>query len=93
MNIDVKAIYKSPTFWAGVIAFLGVGGYLGGLVPTFAYQTEELRQAVQINTEDRLMQRWKLLDMKRQNEGLTTNELVEFCQISAKLGLQGQGCA
>lgn len=50
-------------------------------------------QEVRVNTDDRLMQRWRFLDMKRQNEGLNTNELVEFCQISAKLGLQGQGCA
>lgn len=93
MNIDFKAIFKSPIFWGGVVAFLGVGSYLGGLAPTLAFQTQELREQVQLNTDDRQMQRWKFLDMKRQNEGLTTNELVEFCQISAKLGLEGKGCA
>jgi len=93
MNVDFKSIFKSPAFWVGLIAFLGVGSYLGGLAPTLAFQTEELRQEVQLNTDDRLMQRWKFLNMKRENQGLPPHELVEFCQISAKLGLKGEGCA
>jgi len=93
MKINIMAVIKHPGFWAVVIPFLGVGSYLGGLAPTLAFQTEELRQEVQLNTDDRLMQRWKFLNMKRENQGLPPHELVEFCQISAKLGLKGEGCA
>lgn len=87
------------------IALLSALGYnvKASLPPTRAEVEEKisiLRDAlkntdemVQLNTDDRLMQRWKFLNMKLEHEGLLPYEMVEYCNISRQLGLQGQGCA
>ncbi len=74
-----------------IIALLTALGYnvKASLPPTRAEVEEKisiLRDAlkntdemVQLNTDDRLMQRWKFLHMKLEHEGLPPHEMVEYC--------------
>jgi len=52
---------------------------------------EELQ--TQANTKSLMLQRWQILDAKRKNQGLTTEEKFEYCEISGQLGFRGEGCA
>lgn len=88
-----------------IIGLLTAAGYnvKASLPPTRAEVEEKiaaLRQTiettnllVQVNTNDRLLQRWKLLTAKKENQGLSPHEMIEYCHISRQLGFQVQGCA
>jgi hypothetical protein len=52
-----------------------------------------LTGAVQINTDDRMFQRYKFLRYKQEDEGLTIEEQRELCHLAAVLDMPGPGCS
>ena len=72
---------------------LGVSGFFEGLRPVFAFQLEPYIQLAQSNSDAIALQRWQYLNAKSQNQGLDIAEQLEYCKLSARLGLLGQGCA
>lgn len=74
-------------------AALGVGGYVGGLAPVFAYQLQEVRELVQSNSDTLALQRWQLLHAKAADGTINAIEQVEYCALSRHLGVAGIGCA
>lgn len=64
-----------------------------GMAPVLSKDFDVLKQQVASNSQTLALQRWQFLNTKRQNEGLSPSEMVEFCALSRQLGLKGQGCA
>ena len=93
MPNDWDKIMKRYGIIAGIVGLLGLGGYLSGLKPVFAYQLEEVRQLAQSNSNTLALQRWQYLDAKKRNQGLDAGEQFEYCKLSKQLGLLGIGCA
>lgn len=48
--------------------------------------------AVQVNTDDRMWQRYKFLTYKQETEGLTAEEQRELCYVASYLGMSAPGC-
>ena len=91
-----KAPKKSMFNWVlltGIVLFLGIGGYLGGLAPVFAFQLAEVRELAQSTADTVALQQWQKLHSKKQTEGLNAADQMEFCILSRQLGFQGLGCA
>lgn len=80
----------------GAIAVVGAawGGldYLG-VRPALISEVREVKTELAAVSQSVWLSRWQLLNAKRQNQGLTAEEQVEFCKISRLLGLRGAGCA
>jgi len=64
----------------------------GTLYGGFSYASGIVAQ-VTANTTSILLQRWQVLETKREKQGLTPKEKFEYCQISQQLKYQGTGCA
>jgi hypothetical protein len=76
----------------GVLAILAAMNYFE-IRPIVVKELKATEVRVAANTRAVQLIRWQLLNEKRQNQGLTVSELVEFCELSRALGLKGQGCA
>lgn len=60
--------------------------------PVLSRDIEPLATQVAANSQSLALQRWQYLEAKRQNQGLTPNERLEYCALSRQLGFQGVGC-
>lgn len=49
--------------------------------------------SVQEVQRNQMLMRWQLLDVRRQNQGLSLEERVEYCAISRSLAIKAPGCA
>jgi len=81
------------TIIIALVSFLGVGSYLGGLAPVFAFQLAEVRELAQSTADTVALQKWQKLHTKKQTQGLNAGEQMEYCILSRQLGFQGLGCA
>lgn len=93
----MKDFLKRAAEIFGSIAIVG-GGVWGILAwadatPVLSRDLEPIAQQVASNSQTLALQRWQYLEAKRQNQGLTASERVEFCALSRQLGLRGEGCA
>lgn len=78
--------------WAGLIAVIAALDFLG-VRPVISRELKATEVQIAANTRAVQLIRWQVLNAKRQNQGLTASELVEFCELSRALGLRGAGCA
>ena len=60
--------------------------------PVVSRELRVVKEQVASNTTALALQRWQWLNARRQNQGLTPSELVEFCKLSFILGLRSDGC-
>jgi hypothetical protein len=62
--------------------------------PVLSHELKPVTTAIADIQRYQALQRWQMLNMRRiTNGGLSTEDQVEYCAISATLGLQGVGCA
>lgn len=83
----------------GIPAFLGVIAAIWGALtwldirPVLSRDFNDLATQVASNSQTLALQKWQFLKAKKENQGLTPSEQVEFCALSRQLGLKGEGCA
>lgn len=87
-----QSLLKKYGIIATIVSILGISGYLKGLTPVFAYELDEVIKLAQSNSDAIALQRWQYLNTKKINQGLDTAEQLEYCKLSKRLGLFGQGC-
>lgn len=75
-----------------VVATTAVLDYLG-VRPVLSREIVPLVEEIAANTSAVQLIRWQLLEQRRINQGLSPTERVEFCALSRRLGLRGEGCA
>ena len=64
-----------------------------GVRPVLSRELAEVQVEVAAVTSWVQLSKWKELEAKRERQGLTPNERVEFCHLSRLLGFKGEGCA
>ena len=61
--------------------------------PVISRELKAVEAQVASNSMTLALQRWQYLNTKRQTQGLSASEAVEYCKLARVLGLQGAGCA
>lgn len=89
---------------AGTIGLLGVLGYnvsasmpptrteVSTMLEPIQDEIRGVQQTVQANSDWIALQRWKYLNTKKQQQGLSPDEAYEYCGLSRYLGFRVEGC-
>jgi hypothetical protein len=99
---ELKALRRG--FWTAPLAsalaaipiLAGAWGVLDWIDarPVLSRELHPIAQSIAEIQRNQSLQRWQMLNMRRINNGsLSPEDQVEFCAISASLGIQGVGCA